>query len=204
MCGVSARAPELATATVSAVILGGGQGLRLGLGPKALVTVGGISMLEHVCQQIAPQVGQLLINTPQAVNTSVTSSHCPDAEFSGEGPLAGLLAGLQAADQAWLLFVPTDAIRLPRDLVSRLLLKTPPADAVVVAGQHACGLIRSDLASRLTTAMQQGTRSLRDWLSQIRTVEVDFADERAAIWSVNTPADLKRSEAALATPIPNP
>ena len=204
MCGVSARAPELATAAVSAVILGCGQGRRLGLGPKALVTVGGISMLEHVCQRIAPQVAQLLINTPQAVSTSVSSSHCPDTAFAGEGPLAGLLAGMQAADQDWLLFVPTDAIRLPQDLASRLLRHIASADAVVVAGQHACGLTRRELADRLTTALHQGTRSLRDWLSQIRTVEVDFADERAAIWSVNTPADLKRSEAALATPIPNP
>ena len=204
MCGVSAKAPESATVAVSAVILGGGQGRRLGLGPKALVTVGGISMLEHVCRRIAPQVAQLLINTPQAVSTSVASSHCPDTEFAGEGPLAGLLAGMQMTDQDWLLFVPTDAIRLPRNLVPRFLQQTHGADAVVVAGQHVCGLIRRYLAGSLTTALHQGTRSLRDWLSQIRTVEVDFADERAAIWSVNTPAELTRAEAALATPIQNP
>lgn len=120
---------QLTAQPVVGAVLAGGHGRRFGLVEKAFLTLAGRPLIEHVIERLAPQVGDLLINTNsddvrfRAYGVRI----CADRPGSrpATGPLAGLSALfqlLQDLDQtcAPLLSVPVDTPLLPGDLVERL------------------------------------------------------------------------------------
>src|SRR6476659_4895176 len=114
--------------TVTAVILAGGRGQRMGEVDKGLQPLRGRGLVEWVLERIDPQVDELLIIANRNLERylelgyPVVRDRIPD--FAG--PLAGLHTGL-------ILVVPCDTPLLPDDLVSRLqeALQTADADAAV-------------------------------------------------------------------------
>jgi molybdopterin-guanine dinucleotide biosynthesis protein A len=94
---------------VTAVILAGGQGRRMGGMNKALLTFGDETFIERQLR-VAKQVSDEIIIVS---NDHEISSHLQDETavnvisdiYIGEGPLAGLHAGLRAASNSviWLL-----------------------------------------------------------------------------------------------------
>lgn len=120
---------QLTAQPVVGAVLAGGHGRRFGLVEKAFLTLAGRPLIDHVIERLAPQVGDLLINTNsddvrfRAYGVRI----CADRPGSrpATGPLAGLSALfqlLQDLDQtcAPLLSVPVDTPLLPGDLVERL------------------------------------------------------------------------------------
>ena len=109
------------------LVLAGGLARRMGGGDKALIEVGGTTILARVLATLAPQCEAIILNANgdttrfAAFGLPVVSDDIPD--FAG--PLAGILAGLDwmAAHhpgQQWLVSVPGDCPFLPGDLVTRL------------------------------------------------------------------------------------
>lgn len=189
------------------LILAGGSGRRLGMGPKHAVRVRGRTMLAHTQRAIAPQVHRLWLNLPPAVVDEAAAPipiHLADAEgFVGQGPLAGLLAGLTHCQNDFLLCVPIDAIRPPPDLAQRLLtsLQDQKADVAVAGGQYTCLLARCAAEHGLTKTLRDylhtGARSVRGWLEQQDNCRVDWPDDAGWIWSLNTPQELAAANQAM-------
>ena len=185
------------------LILAGGAGQRLGMGPKHAVHVGSRTMLAHVAQTLRPQVSHWRLNAPRD-GVPETHQGCvleDPPEFVGQGPLAGILAGLQTASSRYLLCVPVDAVRLPPDLAQRLLLAVQQQQPLAVAGQHhTCLLMDRDhttgLAKHLLEYLGSGQRSVRGWLQQLPPCRVDWPDE-GWIWSLNTPQELAAAHATM-------
>src|SRR5579872_1194436 len=109
------------------LILAGGLARRMGGGDKALINIGGRTILERTLSCIAPQCTGLVINANGDLarfakfNIPVVADDV--ADFAG--PLAGILAGLDwvtshAPDIEWIVSVPGDCPFLPYDLVARL------------------------------------------------------------------------------------
>jgi molybdopterin-guanine dinucleotide biosynthesis protein A len=109
------------------LVLAGGLARRMGGGDKALLRIGGATILERVLDRLAPQCAAIVLNANgdparfAATGLPVVADDVPD--FAG--PLAGVLAGLDWAaahrpDVAWIASVPGDCPFLPRDLVARL------------------------------------------------------------------------------------
>ena len=110
------------------LILAGGRSSRMGGGDKCLISLAGKPLLTSVLEVIAPQCAAVWISANgdrsrfQPFDCEVIS----DTNAKFEGPLAGLLAGLDrmthgGGDDAWLLTVPGDTPFLPADLAERLL-----------------------------------------------------------------------------------
>ncbi len=59
--------PCLLAGTTAALIPAAGDGTRLGLGPKALVTVGGLSLLARSVAAVAPYVDEVLVALPEGL-----------------------------------------------------------------------------------------------------------------------------------------
>lgn len=103
------------------------------------------------------------------------------------GPLAGVLAGLDWADElglARLATVPCDAPFLPGELFASLLLgigEAKAAYATTSQGPHPlCALWDVCLRHPLRDLLAQGRHpSVRSFLAQIGAVPISFADERA-------------------------
>lgn len=199
-------------AHITGLLLAGGRGLRMGGVDKGLQTLHGEPLAAHVLQRLAPQCSALLISANRHADLYATLGASFNAKVVADtlpgfpGPLAGLLAGLRAADTAYLLSAPCDTPGLPVDLAAQLAqaLDAQQADIATVTTQDARGevslhpvfaLLRTTLADDLAAFLDAGERKVRAWYARHKTVEVAFADERAFynINSLQELADLERA-----------
>ena len=107
------------------LVLAGGLARRMGGGDKALIEIGGRTILDRVLQTMTPQCERIILNANGDLSRfarfglSVVPDDIPD--FAG--PLAGILAGLDWAathrpEIEWMVSVPGDCPFLPSDLVA--------------------------------------------------------------------------------------
>ncbi len=182
---------------VAAVILAGGQGRRMGGADKGLLDYRGRPLVEWVLDALAPQVAEILISANRNLDRYARYGRrvLPDALPDFPGPLAGVLAALDAVDTEWLLAVPCDTPHLPADLVLRLLgaaqyEEVPLAVAADEARvHHSCFLVRTNQREQLTAYLARGERAVRRWHAELASVQVRFA--AAAFVNFNQPDDLQ-------------
>lgn len=110
--------PRSPSVDVTALILAGGQGRRLGGRNKALIRVGGELLLDRVAGVLRPRVARLLVSV--AAPVSWTDLPVVIDEREGQGPLSGIAAGLARAP-GWLLAVAVDMPYLRGDVLDLLL-----------------------------------------------------------------------------------
>lgn len=158
------------------VILAGGLARRLGGADKALLPLGGRTLLARVAERLGPQCDRLIINangSPEPFEDTGLPV-VPDSLPERPGPLAGVLASLEWAASCtpsaeWVVSVPCDTPFLPSDLVWRLheiraASQVPLACASSESGiHHAVGLWPVRLRHALHEAIRNGTRSIREW-----------------------------------------
>jgi molybdopterin-guanine dinucleotide biosynthesis protein A len=180
----------------AALILAGGKASRMGGGDKPLLDVGGSSMLTRVIAALRPDAAAIAIsaNGDPARFAAFALPVVPDGAFEGEGPLAGLLAGLDWAVSvraSTLLTVPGDTPFVPCGLATALA----PAPACAATGDRAHHLValwpvacRDDLRRLLSVP---GRRNVEHFARLIGMRRVDFPLAKwDAFVNVNTPDDL--------------
>ncbi len=179
---------------VTGLILAGGQGSRMGGRDKGLVKYRGRALVDRVIERIAPQVDELLISANRNLDDYARRGRrvLPDALPDFPGPLAGVLAGLQAASHEWLLAVPCDMPCLPADLASRMMAARQ-GRAIVIAHDRqrthpAVMLIRADLAEALADYMASGRRSVHGFQESVGFALASF--DPAEMINVNTLAEV--------------
>jgi molybdopterin-guanine dinucleotide biosynthesis protein A len=82
--------------TPAALILAGGAARRLGGVDKPLLDLAGISLLERIIPRLRPQATPIALgaNGDPARFAAFGLQVLPDGAFAGQGPLAGVPAGL--------------------------------------------------------------------------------------------------------------
>ncbi len=184
---------------ITGLILAGGLGRRMGGVDKGLQLLAGKQLVHHVVDRLAPQVGKLLINANRslpdysALGYPVVADTIPD--FAG--PLAGLHAGLAAADTPWVLTAPCDSPHLPLDLAERLLAgaRAQGSELAIARSEGRLHpvfcLCRTGLCSGLETFLQGGGRRVMQWCEENAVAIVDFDDQPMAFRNFNTLEDLQ-------------
>jgi molybdopterin-guanine dinucleotide biosynthesis protein A len=193
------------TPTVAGVVLAGGLSRRMGA-DKALIDLAGRSLIDHVVGRFRPQVAALAINANGDASRFAQFGLpvLPDPMPGFQGPLAGILAGLQWAQQSGKTFVasvPADTPFTPANLVPRLLAGIGSAEIAVAASDDGrdhptVALWRVSLANDLAAWLARGgDRAVHAWIRARRAVHVAFADGGVGdpFFNVNTPADLERA-----------
>jgi molybdenum cofactor guanylyltransferase len=181
---------------VTGIVLAGGQGRRMGGVDKGLQLLHGRPMVEHVLARLAPQVDEILINANQNLEAYARFGYrvVPDAIGGFAGPLAGLHAGLGAAQHPLALTVPCDSPFLPADLFSRLNDRLQGNElAVAKTGDQAhpvFSLVRVSVLDHLSKFLAAGGRKIDAWYSTLNIVEVPFDDEAEAFRNINTREEL--------------
>jgi len=190
---------------ITAVILCGGAGERMRGLDKPLHPLLGRPLLEHVLDRVRQQVDAVVLvanRQPQAYAAYGTKL-VDDGIYKGRGPLAGIAAGLAAADSEWVLCVPGDAPLLPPDLLHRLrqALQGDAADLAVVndgsGRQPLCCLLPRRLLADLRLYLDEGGDAPRRWLARYRVAEADCSDWPRWAWSLNTPEDWAMAESQM-------
>lgn len=183
------------------LILAGGRGRRLGGRDKGLVKYQGKELVQHAIARFEPQVGSLVLNVNRNHEIYAGLGYrlvSDDSDFPGEmfeGPLAGMQAGLNVCEQAWLACVPCDLPGLPLDLVQRLKHQVGRRHAAAYAhdgkrGHYLCCLLSVSLKPRLQHYLMEGGRAVRDWFEVIGAAAVDFSDSADSFFNVNSEQDL--------------
>jgi molybdenum cofactor guanylyltransferase len=191
------------------LILAGGKSSRMGAN-KALLAIGGDTVLGHVLRRIGPQVSSFAVNAPAPLPGFETLPYLADTMPGQLGPLAGILSGMRhyaqtAPEARHFLSVPCDSPFLPLHLIERLADTRPDARTIVVASSLGRNhpvfalwplALADDLEAWLTT---DENRRITGFLSRHQTVTVDFAPIGTAHGSldpflnINTPEDLARA-----------
>lgn len=183
---------------VSAIVLAGGQGRRMGGVDKGLQPLRGRPMVEWVLERLAPQVSEIIVNANQNLERYERYGHRVVRDEIGgfAGPLAGLHAGLKAAAHPLVVTVPCDSPFLPPDLVSRLRASLKENDLAVArtGGQPhpVFALMKRQVLESLEAFLAQGGRKIDAWYAALEVVEVSFDDEADAFRNINTMEELRR------------
>jgi molybdopterin-guanine dinucleotide biosynthesis protein A len=185
-------------ADVTAVILAGGRGSRMGGQDKGLVQLNDKPMIAHVIDALSPQVNDIVINANRN-NTAYQQFGyrvIADVREGFLGPLAGMLSGLEATNTTYALCVPCDSPLISPDLAQRLYdkLKCDEANICVAHdGERAhpvFALIERTLASSMAAFLDAGERKIDRWFAQHHTSHADFSDVASSFANINRERDL--------------
>lgn len=206
-----------AVTQVTGVILAGGQSRRMGGGDKGLLQLGAKSMLAHVIERLAPQVGAMVINAngPPQRFAPFGLPVVPDTVGGFVGPLAGVLAGMRwslahAPEARWIATAAGDAPLLPRDLIERLMTAAEARPGAIALAQSngelhpVIGLWPVALAADLEEQLSAGVRKVLHWTDRHGTLPVPFASARIGgldidpFFNANTPQELDQLRVMLA------
>jgi molybdopterin-guanine dinucleotide biosynthesis protein A len=190
---------------VTAVILAGGRGRRMGGEDKGLLAVAGRPMVEHVLCAVRPQVAAVILSANRNRERYATLGHPVVADAVGDfwGPLAGVASAMQVAGTPYLLTVPCDAPLVPSDLAERLYRAVRGEGAEIgvvhdgVRMQQAFALLSCGLLADLLAYLDAGGRKVEAWLARHRLAMADFSGRAEAFANLNTPGELAALESRL-------
>lgn len=168
----------------------------MGGADKGLIDYRGRPLVAWSLAALAPQVGELVISANRNPERYAAFGHrvLPDPLPDYSGPLAGVLAAMDAVRASWLLVAPCDTPHLPADLGARLLDAARDAGAplaVAVDDQrihHGCFVVRTDQRDDLAAFLARGERAVRHWQARLACVRVCF--DAAGFVNINQPGDL--------------
>ena len=192
------------------LVLAGGLARRMGGGDKALIEIGGVTILDRVLATLSAQCTGIIINAngdpKRFADTGLTV--VPDSVPGFAGPLAGILAGLDWLAQQnngieWMMSVPGDCPFLPDDLVERLHMARRQMGAGVPLACARSGdwrhpvvglwplALRDDLRKAL---VDEDLRKIEVWTARHGIAIAEWADQPVdPFFNVNTPEDAAKA-----------
>ncbi len=198
--------PGLQPEEVTAIVLCGGSGRRLGGVEKPLVRVGGRALVEFVIERLRAQADRVVLSLGGGQDADAYAAFgCElviDAE-PGQGPLGGLVSCFAQLPGTWFLICPADMPSIAPNLVAALS-KDARARGVAVAhdGQRRQNLnllIGRGEAESLTRFYARGGRAVHRWLDARAVPATDLSRIAASFANLNEPADLARFRKAART-----
>lgn len=191
---------------VPCVIIAGGKGKRMGGKEKALINLLDRPLISYILEKVSGKVAPIALN----INTNFEKFKKFGYEIIEDplkghlGPLVGILASLNWAknlNQKWVLTLPCDTPFLPINLIESLVkAKNENIDIDLVVAKSrgfnhpTIALWKTDNNLILRKAIEEGTRKIDVFTSQLKTSYVDFDNiENSTIdpfTNLNSPKDL--------------
>lgn len=188
------------TSNLTAVILAGGQGRRMGGKDKGLLDFDGRLLIEILIEILQKQVPNIAINANR--NQSRYESYgypvIADKLEDFQGPLAGFASAMSALETDYILTLPCDSPQLADDFVERFIQAQDATGASICVAhdgdrlQPVYALLDTGLLNSLTLFLRNGERKIDRWYAQYDFAQVDFSDRRTMFQNINTPEDRNR------------
>ncbi len=168
---------------LTGLIFAGGKSRRFGQ-DKARHLVAGRAMIEHVVEAVAAVADALLVSVGEqgVAFESTTRTLRPVVDrYEDAGPLAGLHAGLTAAQTPWVLAVACDMPFITPEVLQALLAARGPDVAAVVArtpdgrGHPLCACYHQRTVPVVEAHLAAGTlamHALLDHLDKVKYVDL--------------------------------
>ena len=180
------------------LILAGGQGQRMGGQDKGLVQFRNLPMVDHTVRVVRPFCAKVIIScnrNPEAYSKSGDVTVADSLE-GFQGPLAGILSGLELCETRQMLVLPCDTPMLEPDLIRRLVefaRQEPDAISLLSDGENLEPLhsvIPASLAGDLRVWLEGGQRAVRRWMGNHPMRTLDVSEYSAQLHNLNTPDEL--------------
>ena len=187
---------------IAALILAGGRNSRMGGADKAFLRVEGQTVFERTLELMRACFPQVIVvsNRPEkyaAFDVLVTRD-----EYAGQGPLAGIHAGLALVSHPYAFVVACDMPFLRAEPIAFLAQQVARQDAVIPCWDGDIEPLHAIYAQRLRPQMEDalrtGCRAIREFLPHIQVEyvpeavmqRIEGADE--SFRNVNTPEEAAR------------
>jgi len=185
---------------ITAVILAGGQGRRMGGQDKGLLDFNGRLMIEILIEALQNQRLDIVINANR--NQSKYQSYgypvINDELKDFQGPLAGFASAMAVVKSDYILTLPCDSPMLADNFVERFI-ETHNREQTPVCVAHdgerlqpVYALIDTGLLDDLKRFLESGERKIDRWYAQYSYAIVDFSAEKTMFENINTPEDRQR------------
>ena len=192
---------------VTGVVQAGGKSTRMGGNPKALIELGGRSIVERVVAALTPAVDDVLVvtNTPELyafLGLPMVADVYPD-----HGSLGGIYSGLRAAGEI-AFTVACDMPFLHPEVVRLVVERAGEGDVVIprvgeqLEPMHAA--YSQTCLPPIEARLRAGRLKIVGFFDDVRVVEIGaaevarFRDPAIAFMNVNTPDELERARALVA------
>ncbi len=185
-------------ADITALLLCGGKGARLGGQDKPLLSLGSDKIIDHLLTRLKPQTGEIVISCSrnvaryEAYELRIVVDEAPD-----EGPLGGLQSAFKAVNTEWALTCPGDIPFLTSELVTRLSLDAERQGVAVPFAdnerQNLCLLINRKRRNELVAFYAQGGRAVKRWLDIASIQSTDLSELGSSFFNVNTARELEEA-----------
>lgn len=190
----------------TALIFAGGRASRLGGVNKALLEVGGRTIVARILAALGPLVDERVLLTNDAALAELDEVSLVFDPSPHAGVLPALAAGLAAAMGDVCLAVACDMPFVSRGLFAHLLAVQQADDADVVIPRTAGFLEpmhavyrRAPVLQAIRAALARGDQRMISYFAEVRVREVAEDEWRpvdasgTAFFNVNTPADLEEA-----------
>ncbi|WP_093997239.1 molybdenum cofactor guanylyltransferase MobA [Octadecabacter ascidiaceicola] len=184
------------------LILAGGLGTRMGGALKSGLSLGGATLLSRVVDRLEPQVARIVVNANEPLDSKLPV--IADATTERLGPLAGVLAGLDWANEngaTHIVSVAVDTPFFPCDLVPQLLmagLSHPEGYAIAATedGLHGTfGIWPVSLREPLAAFLTEGHRKVRMFTEAQGAATAHFPETTPpSFFNINTKENLMAAE----------
>ena len=185
-------------------VVAGGRSTRMGR-DKALLPWDGSTLLDHAIARLRAVCADVRILCGPAPRYADRGLPLV-LDALGDGPLAGLAAGLQSAGDAPGLYLGVDLPHVTVALLAALLALDPGADAIVPVTpggpEPLCAVYRTGCGDAVRARLSAGDRKMTSFWPdvRVRALEGDallaFGDPRRIFDNVNAPADYRRVSGA--------
>ena len=190
------------------VILAGGQSRRMNYEPKWQLVLQQQMIIEHVIQKLTPQVSTIIINGSDPQLKELQLPVISDCITGSQGPLAGILTGLEQAQQQgfkWLATCPCDCPFFPNHYVDKLSSSISTAQepnitgAIIKSGGRNHGVFALwsvELASQLRCVLETtSTRAIGKWAQEYANIiTVEMEAKNHDFFNINTPEDWEKAQ----------
>ncbi|KAA0759968.1 molybdenum cofactor guanylyltransferase [Bacillus sp. SH5-2] len=177
------------------IVLAGGMSSRFGE-PKALASWQGSTFVEHILKVMTGALQEVVVISHSDIKERVEQLiQIPVIEdiphYKGNGPLAGIVSGMEYIEADWYTIMPCDAPNISNEWFPILLKQTSDEyDAVVpiINGrkQPLLAAYHNRVKEKIYTLLQEEKRSMGQLLSQCNVKYVAGEDVQAkAEWFIN-------------------
>ncbi|MFB5251307.1 molybdenum cofactor guanylyltransferase [Bacillus mycoides] len=180
---------------IAGIVLAGGQSSRFGE-PKALAIWKGTTFVEHIVKVMESAVQEIVVISHSDIKERLENLvQVPVIEdiphYKGNGPLAGIVSGMEYVEADWYAIMPCDAPNISQEWFTILLGQTSNEyDAVVpiINGrkQPLLAAYHNRVKEKIYTLLQEEKRSMGQLLSQSNVKYIAGEDVQAnAAWFMN-------------------
>ena len=188
-----------------AVILAGGDSKRMG-SPKALLEIGGISLIERVVETLKPIFTRLTIVTDRPELFKGLPAQITGDLLIGNDktPLRGIHAGLSASDLPWQFVVACDMPFLSPGLIQYMAKYAPSFDVVVPRVnsyyQPLHAFYSRSCVEKIESCLQRGCFKITDLYRDMNLYYIEHDDiirhdpREVAFMNINTWGDYEKAQ----------